>query len=393
MAYTSLDYYFKGIPIPTHRVGDFGDKSALVPGDGRLRSMIYNRLIVRFKDNFGKWSCIYPDLDAAVAAALGLVVGGALSGIGGGILGGLLGGVIGGLIGAGGGWVYGELHEIFECPGGGAPGMTKQELPHLIKDYLDKGMPVPLGLIYDRDILHIGCSHQVVAYGYAVIGSQTQIYVYDNGMNDTECILTVVTENPGKVLQTLPDGTPLPDNNNGNWEGFLVEDGYSAQAPSYGQDIGITSPQAITLDGKPIVTAPTVPSGGILARLRDGSGSGFPAGASPIVNAGLQSVPPGLPLADNFTVQNFGEYQAHYQSLGIEIDPPSGGASYYNASAPLADNVLAPGDTVPVTIQVNPFGDSAGWYYLKAGYNSVPLNGERSYWLLPLALPTSLTVI
>ena len=384
MAYTSLDYYFKGIPIPTHRVGDFGDNSVLVPGDGRLRSMIYNRLIDSFADNFGKWSCIYPDLDAAVGAAIGVVVGGA----GGGIF----GGVISGLVGAFGGWVYGELHELFECPGGGAPGMTKQELPHLIKDFLDKGTPVPLGLIYDRDILNIGSSHQVVAYGYAVIGSQTRIYVYDNRLNDTECILTVATENPGKILQTLIDGSPLPNDNNGNWEGLLVEDGYSAQTPSYGQDIGVASLQSITVEGKPIVTAPTVPSGGIVARLRNGSGSGFPAGALPIVNAGLQSIPPGTRLADSFTVQNFGEYPAHYQSLGIEIDPPSGGPSYYDASAPLADNILAPGGTIPVMIQVNPLGDTAGIYYLKAGYNSVPLNGKPSYWLLPLSPPTALTV-
>ena len=62
------------------------------------------------------------------------------------------------------------------------------------------------------------------------------------------------------------------------------------------------------------------------------------------------------------------------------------------ASASAADNVLAPGNTIPVTIQVSPFGDTPGFYYLKAGYNSAPLNGEPSYWLLPLALPTSLTV-
>jgi len=392
MAYTSLDYYFKGIPIPTHRVGDFGDMSVLVPGDGRLHSMIYNRLIDSFKDNFGKWSCVYPDLDAAVAAALGLVIGGAGGGILGGILGGALGGVLGGLIGAGGGWVYGELHELFECPGGGAGGMTKQELPHLIKDFLDQGTPVPLGLIYDRDILNIGHSHQVVAYGYMVVGSQTRIYVYDNRMNDTECILTVDTENPGEVLQTLADGSPLPDDNNGKWEGFLVEDGYTAQAPSYGQDISIASPQAITLDGKPVFTAPTVPGGGIMARLSAGPAAGLPERAMPLVSAALEFLPPGLRLTDSFTVQNLGEYQAHYQSLGIEIDPPSGGAGYHDAPAPQADNVLASGDTVPVTIQVIPFGDTPGRYYVKAGYNSVPLNGEASYWLLPLALPTSLTV-
>ena len=236
MAYSSLDYYFNGIPIPTHRMGDFGGPKLTCPPDGRLRSMIFNRLIDSFKDNFDKWSCIYPDLDAAVGAALGLVLGGGLTG---------------GLIGAVGGWVYGELHEAFACPGGGAAGMTRQELPHLIKDFLDKGVPAAIGLIYDSDIFHIGDSHQVVAYGYAVVVGQTQIYVYDNRLHDRECMLTVDTEHPGKIVETLADGSALPPGYNGNWEGLLVSDGYQSQTPSYGQDIGIASPQALTLSGSP----------------------------------------------------------------------------------------------------------------------------------------------
>jgi hypothetical protein len=95
IAYSSLDYYSNGIPIPTHRTGDFGDPELTYPPDGRLHAMIFNRLIDSFKDNFDKWSCVYPDLDAAVGAALGLVYGG---------------GLIGGLVGAVDGWVYGELH-------------------------------------------------------------------------------------------------------------------------------------------------------------------------------------------------------------------------------------------------------------------------------------------
>ncbi len=35
MAYSSLDYYFNGIPIPTHRKGDFGDPKLTCPPDGR----------------------------------------------------------------------------------------------------------------------------------------------------------------------------------------------------------------------------------------------------------------------------------------------------------------------------------------------------------------------
>ena len=344
--------------------------------------MIYNRLIDSFKDNFAKWSCVYPDLDAAVGAALGLVVGGVGGGVAGGLLGALGGGLIGGLVGAGAGWVYGELHEVFECPGGGAAGMTRQELPHLIKDFLDKGVPVPIGLIYDRDIANIGSSHQVVAYGYAVVGGQTLIYVYDNRIHDQECMLTIDTEKAGKVVETLKDGSQLPGGNDGNWEGLLVEDGYQAQSPSYGQDIGVASPQALTLSGKPVILVPATPDRGSLARVSNGP-AGAPGGAVPIIIAAQQPEPLGQHLADSFTVQNFGEYQAHYQSLGVEIDPPEGAPSDNNAPAAGPDNVLAPGQALEITIDVAQFGDTPGFYYLKAGYNSVPTQdaGGPSYWL------------
>jgi hypothetical protein len=379
MAYSSLDYYFNGIPIPTHRTGDFGDPDLTCPPDGRLRSMIFNRLIDSFKDNFDKWSCVYPELDAAVGAALGLVFGG---------------GLIGGIVGAVEGLVYGELHEAFSCPGGGAAGMTRQELPHLINDFLNNGMPAPIGLIYDRDIFHIGDSHQVVAYGYAVAGGQTLIYVYDNRFHDRECVLTVDTESPGEILQTLADGTALPGGNNGKWEGLLVSDGYQSQTPSYGQDIGIASPQALTLNG-PVVMAPIAAGGNVLARISVRS-AGAPSadGAMPMIAiVPQQQQLVRRRLVDSFMVQNFGEYRAHYQSLGIEIDAPDGSASFHNATAAEADNLLAPGQTLPVTINVANFGDAPGVYAVRAGYNSVHLlPAESSNWLTLFFPGASVTV-
>jgi hypothetical protein len=398
MAYSSLDYYHTGIPIPTHRSGDF-PSGMTYPADGRLHSMIHSRLVDSFFDNFGKWSCVYPDLDAAVGAALGLVVGGTagvLGGIvgpGGIILGALGDGAIGGLLGAGAGWIYGELHEAFECPGGGASGMTRQELPHLIKDFLDKGIPAPIGLIYDRHFWNIGDSHQVVAYGYAVVGNQTRIYVYDNRIHDQECMLTIDTEKYGKFVETLTDGRALPGGNNGNWEGLLVEDGYQAQSPSYGQDIGIASPQALTLSGKPVIMVPATPDRRILER-PGGGPAGVPERAVPIFIVAQRPEPPGQHLTDSFTVQNFGEYPAHYQSLGIEIDPPEGASGYYPAPAAGTDNLLAPGQTMPVTVEVDPFGTAPGFYTVKAGYNSVPTPdaGGPSYWLTLFYPSASVTV-
>ena len=399
MAYSSLDYYHTGIPIPTHRSGDF-PSGMTYPAEGRLHAMIHSRLADSFLDNFGKWSCIYPDLDAAIGAALGLVVGGtagALEGLVGGpggvLLGALGDGAIGLFLGAGGGWIFGELHEAFECPGGGASGMTRQELPHLITDFLDQGIPVPIGLIYDRHFLNIGESHQVVAYGYAVVGNQTRIYVYDNRIHDQECMLTIDTEKYGKFTETLTDGRALPGGNNGNWEGLLVEDGYQTQSPSYGQDIGIASPQALTLSGKPVIMVPATPDRRSRERA-SGAPAGPPERAVAIFIVAQQPEPPGQHLTDSFTVQNFGEYPAHYQSLGIEIDPPEGAPGNYPPTAAGTDNLLAPGQTMPMTVDVNPFGDAAGVYTVKAGYNSVPTPaaGGRSYWLTLFYPSASVTV-
>ena len=356
--------------------------------------MIFNRLIDSFKDNFDKWSCIYPDLDAAVAAALGLV------------------------------WARAPARRPRRRIGarrradrrphrrGGRLGLRRAARSLRLsrrrgrghdpsgtartssRTFWTRACPAPIGLIYDRDIFHIGDSHQVVAYGYAVVGSQTQIYVYDNRLHDQECMLTVDTENPGKIVETLADGSALPGGNNGNWEGLLVSDGYQSQTPSYGQDIGIASPQALTLSGAHRHGADHRRRG---ASRRGSTASGryaYPAhyhGAMPIAIAAQQQQLAGRRLVDSFAVQNFGEYQAHYQTLGIEIDAPDGGASFCDATAAGPNNLLAPGETLQVTIDVRRFGDAPGVYALRAGYNSVPLNAESPDWLtlfFPAALVT-----
>jgi hypothetical protein len=77
---------------------------------------------------------------------------------------------------------------------------------------------------------------------------------------------------------------------------------------------------------------------------------------------------------------------------GIEIDAPDGGASFYDATAAEPDNLLAPGQTLAVTIDVGKFGDGPGVYALRAGYNSVPLNAESSDWLTLFFPAASVTV-
>src|SRR5216684_7082904 len=163
------------------------------------------------------------------------------------------GGLLGAVVGAVWGGVYGELHEVFECPGGGAAGMTRQELPNLTRNFLDKGIPVPIGLIFDEDIFHIGQSHQVVAYGYSMNGTTMTINIYDNRFHDEECTLILDASNPGTIeeFSTTRKGASTGD----KWAGLLVEDGYRPQWPSYGPDISIASPQSLQLSG-PMVTAP-----------------------------------------------------------------------------------------------------------------------------------------
>jgi hypothetical protein len=144
----------------------------------------------------------------------------------------------------------------------------------------------------------------------------------------------------------------LPGSSSGrhSWAGLLVEDGHSNQTPPYGQDNGIASPQAVTLDGKPLVTVPTPITPG------PGRGGRGDLGGTivPLVIAAPPQLPSGQRLDDTFTVQNFGEFQAHYQFLGIEVDRPSGATDFYEA-APRVSTVLAPGDTAAATVEVMQF--------------------------------------
>jgi len=334
--------------------------------------MIFNRLIDSFADNFGKWSCIYPELDAAVGAALGLVIGG-------GLLGAVVGAVWGGL--------YGELHEVFNCPGGGPAGMTRQELPILTRHFLDKGIPVPIGLVADGGISNIGNSHQVVAYGYSMNGTTMTINIYDNNFHDQECTLIVDVSNPG-TIEEFANGTSTGE----TWVGLLVSDGYRPRWPSYGPDISIASPQSLQLSG-PVVTGPvSVSAGPTTAKMDSRRRPGSPgARLNQILMVAQQQQAMGDLLVDTYSVQNYGEFPAHYASLGIEIDAPDGSQSFAQAPAAATDNRLASGDTVGVTINVANFGSAPGNYTLIAGFNSVEIN-DPGAWFRILYPPASVTV-
>jgi hypothetical protein len=276
--------------------------------------------------------------------------------------------------------------------------MTRQELPNLTRNFLDKGIPVPIGLIFDEDILNIGQSHQVVAYGYSMNGTTMTINIYDNRIHDTECVLRIPDiSNPGEIGEFAIDPStgemlPLPNNNNDKWAGLLVEDGYRPQWPSYGPDISIASPQSLQLSG-PVATAPvSVSAGSTTAKMASRPRPGAP-GARPnqIVMVAQQEQAMGDLLVDTYSVQNYGEFPAHYSSLGIEIDAPDGSQSFAPPPAPPTDNELAPGDTIGVTINVASFGSAPGNYALIAGFNSVRINGPGA-WFRILYPPASVSV-
>jgi hypothetical protein len=266
--------------------------------------------------------------------------------------------------------------------------MTRQELPNLTRNFLDKGIPVPIGLIYDSDILNIGQSHQVVAYGYSLNGTTMTINIYDNRYHDEECTLVLDSSNPGVIKEY---SVTNKNSDLGSWAGLLVEDGYRPQWPSYGPDISIASPQSLQLTG-PVVTGPI----SVLPQRAVANARTAPVGSSltfnQILMAAQQIQRIGDTLGDNFSVQNYGEFPAHYASLGVEIEGPGASDSFALAPAFAGNNQLAPGDTALVTLKIADFGSISGLYSLIAGFNTVPAGAGAGGWMRILYPPASVTV-
>ena len=63
--------------------------------------------------------------------------------------------------------------------------MVRQEWP-VIKAKLDVGQPCPLGLICieSTDIKRLGENHQVLAYGYDLVGNDLTLFIYDPNFHD-----------------------------------------------------------------------------------------------------------------------------------------------------------------------------------------------------------------
>jgi hypothetical protein len=80
-----------------------------------------------------------------------------------------------------------------------------------IKADLDAGVPVPLGLVRVKSSnpLALGHNHQVLAYGYDVMGSAVTLSIYDPNLADAdEVTLSLDLGDPGTPvpITMYPDG-------------------------------------------------------------------------------------------------------------------------------------------------------------------------------------------
>jgi hypothetical protein len=176
MAFAALDYWFAGLPVPSHRPEDFPDRA--VPSDGtRLADFIHKRLF----DSYATWS-----------ARQFLT------------------------------WSLAEDHPTWSWPG--LSRLTAEELPR-IRRSIDAGRPVVLGLVGARGLDEVARNRQVVAYGYDQDGSvgaaPTRLFVYDSHRPDTEV-----------VLAPDPDGHWAASIGGEPWRGLFLQD-YASERPPY----------------------------------------------------------------------------------------------------------------------------------------------------------------
>ncbi len=138
MAFGALDYFTRGIPVPTCNGADFGEAQA--PSDGTpLADYIYKRLM----DSLIKYGATY---------------------------------------------IYKHFESDHETllAGKGLVKETKEDEWPVLKSYLDNGRPVVLGLIaYNGGLADC---HQVVAYGYTVANGIIKISIYDNNLPDDDTV-------------------------------------------------------------------------------------------------------------------------------------------------------------------------------------------------------------
>src|SRR5205085_1636861 len=92
-----------------------------------------------------------------------------------------------------------------------------------LAQWIQVGIPIPLGLIGVREVAHIGENHQVVAYGYELDPSSraiSSIHIYDPNHPDQN--VTLFVDRTRRCLQASSGRT---------WRGFFVRGDYWPRTP------------------------------------------------------------------------------------------------------------------------------------------------------------------
>lgn len=175
MSYCALDHYAAQQPLPRFKPNDFGDKG--VPPDGHpLADYIYQRQL----DSF------------LTLSAIKFIT-----------------------------WTLAPDTSNFFVRG--VTDRTKNEEFKKLREAIDRGSPVPLGLIVARNLNDLGRNHQVVAYGYDH-DPKTQritVYIYDVNWPGLEIALTSGKDDAG-WLESSPGKE--------QWRGWFVQD-YAPRRP------------------------------------------------------------------------------------------------------------------------------------------------------------------
>lgn len=175
MAFSALDHFFFNLKLPPFTPADFAP-ARVPPDDHPLARYIYNRQIDSFLTltaaKFVLWS-LAPDGPSFFSK--------------------------------------------------GVRRRTREDEWKRLRESIDRGVPVTLGLIVARDLGNLGRNHQVVAHGYDIdtAGGKFIVHLYDVNWPDQEITLTASADDA-----TWQESSPAKE----QWRGWFVQD-YAAHRP------------------------------------------------------------------------------------------------------------------------------------------------------------------
>ena len=299
MAYLSLDYYFRQLPIPTHATSDFPAPDHVPADQHVVPDRIMERLLQSFSDNFFKWLCFFaPTLIGGWAAGFDRLAARITASIGGTQLPTPINTQLARGFVAGGGPLAINLGEI-----GG------------VRQLVRPTKPVPMGLVESTKVGSIGSSHVVVAFDFKDLpGGKFQISIYDNRFPEQLMQLVMDAANPTVIEESPLSGGTVTD----RWIGFFVGEAYADRLPEG------------RFPGKPYLD----------------------------LRCDLQ-VPDthlaGRPLRADFTIINDGDFPAHFGAMHVVTTGEPSGRDVVAISTPAAQEIAA-GRSLAFTVTLPNFG-------------------------------------